>query len=92
MGDLKLHLAHILVAQDFEAQDLLRKLKENISFEDLAKKFSSCPSAKAGGDLGVTALSRLDSVFAEAAGKLKPLEISPVVKTRFGYHLIKRLA
>ena len=91
MAESSLHLKHILVQHQYEAEDLVRKLKEGLEFSELAKKFSKCPSAKQGGDLGVLALSRLDDDFVDAARKLKALEISGVVKTSFGYHLIQRV-
>jgi peptidyl-prolyl cis-trans isomerase C len=88
----KIHVAHILVQHRYEAEDILRKLQSSeSSFGDLAKKFSQCPSAQQGGDLGLVAMDRLDSDFAEAAEILKVGAISPVVRTRFGYHLIQRL-
>ena len=88
----KLNISHILVAQGFEADDVLRKLKEGVSFEDLAAKFSTCPSGKSGGSLGDIELRRLDSTFAEAARKLSVGALSGPVKTRFGYHIIRRNA
>lgn len=87
----KMRLAHILVAQKFEAEDLLRKLREGSAFPELARKNSTCPSAKVGGDLGLIALERLDQAFSEAAEALSINELSPIVRTRFGYHLIMRL-
>jgi len=87
----KMHLAHILVAQKFQAEDLLRKLAEGSIFAELARQHSTCPSAKAGGDLGLVSLERLDEAFSEAAEALKINEQSNVVRTRFGYHLIMRL-
>ena len=84
---------HILVSKEFEAQDLLRSLKEGKSFEELAKKYSTCPSSQEGGDLGDVNPNRLDDDFADAALALKPGEISAKpVRTRFGYHLIKRIS
>ena len=91
MSEKKMHLAHILVRHEYEAEDLVRKLGEGSTFEELALKFSKCSSASQGGDLGVIALSRLDETFAEAAELLKEQQTSGVVRTRFGYHLIKRL-
>lgn len=87
-----MRLRHILVKHEYEARDLERKLESGSSFEDLAKKFSSCPSSAAGGDLGdlTGKLSRLDEDFLEAAQALKPGERSGPVRTRFGYHLILR--
>ena len=86
------HSAHILVAAKCEAEDLIRKLKEGAGFSVLAKKFSSCPSAANGGDLGEIALGKADPEFEEAVLKLKPGETGFIpVRTRFGYHIIKRL-
>jgi len=87
-----MRLRHILVKHEYEARDLERKLESGSSFEDLAKKFSSCPSSASGGDLGdlTGKLSRLDEDFLEAAKKLQPGERSGPVRTRFGYHLILR--
>lgn len=84
--------AHILVQQKYEADDLLSQLKSGKSFDELARKFSSCRSASQGGDLGVIPIGKADPDFEEAALKLKTGEISSApVRTRFGYHIIKRL-
>jgi parvulin-like peptidyl-prolyl isomerase len=90
MDQKKLHLSHILCAQKFQAEDLLRQLKAGKNFADLAKKYSECSSRTQGGDLGLIDLRRLDPDFAEAASLLKPSEVSAIVRTRFGYHLILR--
>ena len=83
---------HILVKHEFEIQDLQRKLREGASFDELARKYSSCPSASVGGDLGdlTKKLNRLDESFREALEKLKAGEISGPVRSSFGYHLIQR--
>lgn len=81
---------HILVEQRYEIEDLQRKLKQGESFEELARKFSKCPSSAAGGDLGRFGRGRMVEDFEEAAFALKVGEISPAVRTRFGYHLIRR--
>lgn len=90
--NLKLSLAHILLKHQYEAEDVQKKLKQGDAFNTLARKFSHCPSAPLGGDLGLIDLRRLDPTFAEAAALLTPDEISPIVRTPFGYHLIKRLS
>ncbi len=87
---MKLRLSHILTQHKFETEDLLKKLKEGANFGQLAQKFSQCSSAQQSGSLGEIDLRRLDPDFAEAAEALKPGEISGVVRTKFGYHLIKR--
>jgi parvulin-like peptidyl-prolyl isomerase len=87
-----MHLKHILVAHKYEAEDILKLLKEGKDFSDLAKSRSQCPSAPSGGDLGNLKGKKLDMDFEEAAELLKPGQISGVVRTRFGYHIIQRIA
>lgn len=81
---------HILVEHEYEAQDIERKLKQGDAFEELARKFSKCPSSKNGGDLGYFGKTRMVQEFADAAFDLEIGEVSPPVRTKFGYHLIKR--
>lgn len=87
----KLKAQHILVRHEYEAKDLQRKLQEGKSFDDLARDFSQCPSAQNGGHLGEFQQGRMVPAFEKALLQLKPDEISGIVKTQFGYHLIKRL-
>ncbi len=82
--------SHILVENEHEAQDLVKKLAEGSSFEDLAKQFSKCPSGKRGGSLGTFGKGQMVEPFETAAFALKQGETSGPVKTQFGYHLIKR--
>ena len=86
----EIRASHILVEQEYEAQDLLKKIEEGKSFAELAQKFSKCPSGKEGGDLGEFGRGRMVPSFEEAAFALGVDEISKPVKTRFGYHLIHR--
>ena len=88
---MKIHVSHILTEQQYELEDVMKKLEQGEIFEDLARKFSKCPSSARGGDLGEVEASRFVAPFAEAASTLKSQEVSPIVKTQFGYHLIKRL-
>ena len=82
--------SHILVKQEHEAQDLLKKIQGGESFEELAKKFSLCPSGKSGGALGTFGKGQMVAPFEQAAFALKAGEVSGPVRTQFGYHLIKR--
>lgn len=82
---------HILVTHEYEAKDLLKKLQEGKTFEALAKDYSLCSSGANGGDLGVFGKGMMVAPFEKALLALKPEEISGIVKTQFGYHLIKRL-
>lgn len=84
-------LRHILVQHKYEAEDILRLLKQGRDFADLARKFSTCSSAKNGGELGDLSGKKLDSDFEDAVKQLKPGALSGVVRTRFGYHIIQSL-
>lgn len=81
---------HILVKHEYEAKDLLKKLAEGKSFEELARDFSQCPSASRGGDLGEFPRGRMIPAFEKALLTLKEGETSEAVRTQFGYHIIKR--
>lgn len=83
---------HILVSQSYEVEDVLRKLEEGKSFEELAKQFSSCPSGQRGGDLGSFRKGQMVPEFEQVAFLLEVGEVSEPVKTQFGYHLILRYA
>jgi peptidyl-prolyl cis-trans isomerase C len=86
----EIRASHILVEKEYEAQDILKKLSEGCTFESLAKSFSKCPSREEGGDLGTFGRGQMVEAFEEAAFNLKVGEISGPVRTRFGYHIIKR--
>ena len=83
---------HILVDQEFEANDLLKKMDDGKTFEELASDFSKCPSGKQGGDLGSFGKGMMVKPFEEAVIALEIGKTSGPVKTQFGYHLILRTA
>ena len=87
----KINAKHILVDNEYEIDDLLKKLAEGVSFEKLAKDFSQCPSGQTGGDLGEFGRHQMVKAFDDAAFALKVGETSKAVKTQFGYHLIQRI-
>lgn len=81
---------HILVPTEEEAKAVAAKLKAGGDFAALAKELSKDPgSGKEGGDLGFFTKERMVKEFSEAAFALKPGEISPPVKSQFGWHVIK---
>ena len=72
-----------------KAQDLLTQVKAGADFAELAKANSDCPSSAKGGDLGFFGRGRMVPAFDKVAFTLKIDEVSDVVETRFGYHIIK---
>ncbi|MGC8710071.1 MAG: peptidylprolyl isomerase [Candidatus Micrarchaeia archaeon] len=88
----KIRCAHILVEKESKAKEALEKLKSGESFSKVAAEYSIDGSRKRGGDLGYFARGVMVKEFEDASFALKPGEISGIVKTRFGYHIIKRLA
>ena len=86
------NLSHILLKEESDAKSVAAKLKKGESFETLAAEFSVDPgSASNGGNLGwQRQKSNLDPQFVDAAFSLKNKnQISPVIQTQFGYHIIK---
>jgi peptidyl-prolyl cis-trans isomerase C len=72
-----------------KAQDLLKQIKEDADFAELAKATGGYPSAPRGGDLGFRPRGGgWDAVFEKAAFELKIGQTSDVVETQFGYHII----
>jgi parvulin-like peptidyl-prolyl isomerase len=87
----KVHCAHILVKTEQEARNVLDRLHRGDKFVNIAREVSLCSSGKKGGDLGSFTRGKMVGEFEKAAFALQKGQISPVVKTKFGYQIIKRL-
>jgi peptidyl-prolyl cis-trans isomerase D len=96
------HARHILLKTDgksdaekkalqAKAGDLLKQLKGGADFAELAKKNSDDSSKEQGGDLGWFTHGQMVAEFDTAAFALKPKELSGVVTSQFGYHIIQTL-
>ena len=81
--------SHILVKSEQEAQDILGQLKKGGNFEELAKKHSTDSVGAKGGDLGWFGKGSMIPAFEKVAFGLKEGELSGIVTTQFGYHIIK---
>ena len=87
----KVHCAHILVRTEQEAKGILEQLTKGASFSKLAIEKSLCPSKKKGGDLGTFGRGQMVREFEVVAFALNKGQISQPIKTKFGWHIIKRL-
>ena len=81
--------SHILVSTEEEAQAVVDAIAAGQSFEALASEKSSCPSSANGGDLGEFGRGQMVPEFEAAAFALEVGEVSGIVPTQFGFHVIK---
>ncbi|GJL78127.1 MAG: hypothetical protein NPINA01_11160 [Nitrospinaceae bacterium] len=72
-----------------KANEILRQIRSGKDFNEMAKKHSEDVSASSGGEIGLLKKGHLVPEFEEVAFSLKPGEISDVVESRYGYHIIK---
>lgn len=98
--------SHILVAYEgaerstatrsrSEALELLQRIEtsirsDSLTFEEAAIQYSDCPSGASGGNLGSFGRGAMVPEFEDAAFALEPGEVSSIIETPFGFHLIKR--
>ena len=87
----EIHCAHILVKTEKEAQAVMMRLEKGEKFANVAREVSLCPSGKRGGDLGSFGRGKMVKEFEQAAFALQKGQISPIVKAKFGYHIVRRL-
>lgn len=81
--------SHILVPTEEEARAILQELNSGASFEKIAKERSKDATASRGGDIGFFRAGQLVPDFEKAAVKLNVGQLSGIVQTKFGYHIIK---
>jgi parvulin-like peptidyl-prolyl isomerase len=85
----QVRVSHILTKSEAEARLVLARFRRGEKFEDLAQ-YSEDPGSKAqGGDLGFVSRGQLVGEFEKVAFSLKPGQTSGIVKTQFGFHIIR---
>ncbi len=72
-----------------KAEAVLEQARDGADFADLAEEYSEGPTGPKGGDLGYFTRGQMEESFDDAAFSLEKGEISDIVKTRFGFHIIK---
>jgi peptidyl-prolyl cis-trans isomerase SurA len=102
-GDVEYRLAHVLVtvpeqaspeqidARQRRAQEALRQIRAGADFAQVAAGFSDAQDALQGGSLGWRAPARLPTVFAEPVRNMKPGEVSGLLRSAAGFHIVKLL-
>jgi peptidyl-prolyl cis-trans isomerase SurA len=100
-GETEFQISHILVsvpeqaspdqinARKKRAEDALAQIKSGKDFKEVAAAFSDAPDGIKGGDLGWRTPARLPVVFVEAANGMKNGDVSPVLRSPGGFHVIK---
>jgi len=100
-GPAQFNVAHILVrvpenaspeqidARRRRAADALAKVRSGADFSEVAVSFSDSPDALQGGNMGWRDRDRLPELFSEALARLKPGEVSDILRSPAGFHLLK---
>jgi len=100
-GETEYELAHILVvvpeqarpeqieARRRRAEEALRSIKSGGDFGQVAATFSDAADALSGGNLGWRSGARLPTIFAETVRSMKVGEVSPVMRSAAGFHIVK---
>ena len=89
MQEETVNVKHILIEEKEQAEKVLQILENGeLKFAQAAEKYSICPSKERGGELGYFKRGMMVKEFEEAAFQLPLNEISPLVKTQYGYHIM----
>lgn len=87
---MKWRASHILVKDPMLASKIMDELKKGADFAMLAKKYSTCPSKRKGGDLGWFGPGSMVQAFENSVRTLAIGRTSKPVRTQFGTHIIKK--
>lgn len=82
------HLRHILVKSEEEAEKVMKSLRKGKKFDELATQKSICPSKVRGGDLDWLPRGRLVKEIEDVAFNMERGQVTGPIKSKFGYHVI----
>lgn len=89
----RIRARHILIGnasgERTKIEEIRNSIQNGADFQELAKEHSDCPSGQNGGDLGYFTRGQMVAPFEDAAFALEIGDVSDVVETRFGYHIIR---
>lgn len=100
-GQVEMNLAQIMIripdnssteqiaVRRARAEDVMRQLRTGADFSKMAGTYSDAGDALKGGDIGWRNSERLPTLFAEALSKLKPGQVTPVIKSAGAFHILK---
>jgi len=88
-SDEEVQVRQILVHDETTANEIVEKLKGGASFADLSAEYSRAPNAKNGGEIGFVSRGQLPKMFEEEIFRLKPGEVSNVIRTDSSFHLFR---
>ncbi len=80
---------HMLVDTEAQCETLKQQIEAGADFAEVAKKYSSCPSGRQGGDLGSFAPGQMVREFDQVVFNEELNKVHGPVKTQFGYHLLE---
>ena len=86
---MKAKARHILVATEEKCNELKKEIVAGADFADVARKHSTCPSSRQGGDLGEFGPGMMVAEFDAVVFSAPLNEVQGPVKTQFGYHLLE---
>ena len=101
VGNVEVQTAHIVVRVPEQAspdqlmrigaraQAALDQLRRGENFAKVAATYSDAPDGLSGGSMGARPLDRLPALYAEAIAKLKPGEVSDILRSPAGFHIVK---
>ncbi|MCP5326093.1 MAG: peptidylprolyl isomerase [Oceanospirillaceae bacterium] len=88
---MDIHARHILLKTPLLVQQVLQALNDGADFASIAREYSACPSASAGGELGQMDETDFPPALCQALALAQPHEIVGPVSSRHGIHLLQKL-